>query len=795
MVGISAPLTDWMPHQEADDARGRLATASAQDCADVAAEPDMATALGWWSELPNKWTPVGWRDHLFRFNVLFNGTLIAQPNLNRRTSQWAGQGIQLSFMPSPLRTFGIGSLISEFPRHDDGRVIQEWTRDPAPVLRSNWVEDGLLLSQDIFAHLAGDGSTQTGSEPLFAWVRLSIVGAVEGIPLPDRYAFALKVNAPHINTSEEIRNNLFYDLTRARYPRELSASSQHYSSDEGYRLVEPDRAIRLGFPPRQKCTIDFQQHKPTDRDSLLLIGMSSRIGTSVDLLVPMLPTQEEIYRKELNLGYERALEEANQFWRTQLATVATIHTPEDQINEAFKHSVRITEMITERDPKTGYCSMLTGSWTYAGVWSTPNSITMVFLLDNLGHHEMVEKYLQVFKETQGTIGPPGSAFAGLSHEGYLGTPPSLQEVNWLSDHGCLLWAIANHVLVSNSATYEQEWISTIVKACEFIKAARAIHVKGAIAGVMPPAVQNDYETEVQGVWSDGWIYKGLITAIKCLKRIEHPRTSEFVNEAKAYKSAYATALRQETLRMPTWTDSSGKIHHLVPPCLSGDTAAEIRRSESYLDTGPLFLVFAGLLDPTDELMRSTLLWFREGPPTKVYRYDSNCFQIGSLWHEMSSAEPCYSWNLFHSLALGDRPKFIEGMYSLFAGALSRQTWEMCETRGGINSITPCLPSFYAARLAVIDDQSFLGELHLLRLVPLAWLRKEGLAFSAIPTEYGPVTLRAWLPTPDDLHVQFEPQYRNRPSRVVLHHPPTSALKHLTINGRTMESKGDTFIVN
>ena len=66
----------------------------------VMAEPNMETALGWWSELPNKWTPVGWKDHLFRFNVLFNGTIMAQPDLNRRTEAWKGQGVQLEFLPS-----------------------------------------------------------------------------------------------------------------------------------------------------------------------------------------------------------------------------------------------------------------------------------------------------------------------------------------------------------------------------------------------------------------------------------------------------------------------------------------------------------------------------------------------------------------------------------------------------------------------------------------------------------------------------------------------------------------------
>lgn len=109
IVGMSGSLTDWTDVHKGPSVPAGSAANSTQRSVNIVDEPDMRTALGWWGELPNKWTPIGWKDHLFRFNVLFNGTLIAQPDLNRRTSLWAGQGIQLSFMPSPSRTFGVGS--------------------------------------------------------------------------------------------------------------------------------------------------------------------------------------------------------------------------------------------------------------------------------------------------------------------------------------------------------------------------------------------------------------------------------------------------------------------------------------------------------------------------------------------------------------------------------------------------------------------------------------------------------------------------------------------------------------
>ena len=42
-------------------------------------EPTFETACQWWPNTANMVTPLGWKDHLFRFNVLWNGTILADP--------------------------------------------------------------------------------------------------------------------------------------------------------------------------------------------------------------------------------------------------------------------------------------------------------------------------------------------------------------------------------------------------------------------------------------------------------------------------------------------------------------------------------------------------------------------------------------------------------------------------------------------------------------------------------------------------------------------------------------------
>src|SRR5262245_39254757 len=43
-------------------------------------EPNAKTAYTWWPALRNVWTPVGVRNHPCRFNVLYNGTVLADPH-------------------------------------------------------------------------------------------------------------------------------------------------------------------------------------------------------------------------------------------------------------------------------------------------------------------------------------------------------------------------------------------------------------------------------------------------------------------------------------------------------------------------------------------------------------------------------------------------------------------------------------------------------------------------------------------------------------------------------------------
>src|SRR5262245_7195549 len=220
-------------------------------------EPTFQIASTWWPDLPNIWTPIGWKDHLFRFAVFCNGTPMATPDVNgnRRASAWQGMGVQIGFAPN---CSDWEPLLGAFLRVDDNLITQGWNDCAAPVLWSDFSRDGFLLRQEVFAHITGGGDVQTGIEPLFAWVRLSVRDRIDELQLEDVAGFHLILQSPHLSATMENREPLVASTKDARYPRSLSLEERHLMEENGLvRLaIAPgtDSTSAQWFPPKEDET-------------------------------------------------------------------------------------------------------------------------------------------------------------------------------------------------------------------------------------------------------------------------------------------------------------------------------------------------------------------------------------------------------------------------------------------------------------------------------------------------------------------------------------------------------------
>ncbi len=778
--------------------------ASAASPPPTCAEPNIEIAGQWWPELTNVYTPIGWKNHLFRFAVYYNGMILAPPEPEpeqqvKILAPWKGLGAQIAFLPSPDGKDPFAWRSGTYQMTGDhGRRTgyQGWLDRPTPVLWTQWRQaytsiNGIALRQEVFAHVPGGQDIETGTEPLFAWIRLS-VEKINPLIQNETTGFLIKINKPHITYSMDEGKNLFLTEAESEYPRPLTFEQLGEDTRPGCLLVEEGGKIRLAILPGKALTARLLDRRPEDHTYRLHLTMPVMKGAFVDLLLPMCPESRAVVEKEMALGREAALAECDRYWSRIPETAAHLETPETYVNEYLWRNLQFGEIIAQKMPDTGLYVNMTGAHKYARVWATPNSMFNTMLLDTMGYHEAVDRYLESFRAEQGTAKPSGPSYD--YHPGYLAAPRSLKAHEWLADHGAILHAASYHALLTDDQDFIDRWREPIIKACEFIRDARANTNHAGVLGVLPPAIATDADMPEQAVWNVAWHYRGLSSAVHLLKRLNHPRAAEFAQEAEDFRTVFLKALRERTQTMPTWTDARGRRYPFVPYEFPGH---DVRGDHAvYLDCGPLILVYAGLLPAEDEMMQSTLAFFREGPNHNLYDLRGDFAQPPVLVHELSSFEPCYSFNVFHSHQLGDRQHFLEGMYSMLAGAHSRNTYICCESRGGITGIAGQL-GIYMIRLAVVDDAMEPDTLQLLRLVPRAWLSEQTTTrFENVPTLFGPVTVNFRLTEGGTtLDLDFRERFRHPPAKILLHVPPLPDLNKVVINGKSNDAgPGDVLTV-
>ncbi|PZF80191.1 hypothetical protein [Jiangella anatolica] len=779
-------------------------------------EPTAELARTWWTPQRQVWTPIGWKGHLFRFDVFYNGTMVCQPAIALPPSgaatlkPYLAQYRGLDFQVTPVMPQGGGfPPLPEQPfylhRSDFGVGIQGWREDvETPMLWTEWRrQEGLVLRQYTFAHVPGGQPIDEPGGPIYAWQRYAVEWA-DAHDRPETFQFALRLSRVYlqhfIGPPEQQEAFVTIQATPSAAPLAGSLRTDRIWNPDGrpltVRVYDETGAVRLvvGTPAGATIALVEAEEQPGVYD--LRLSMPAAEGTHLDVLLPMLAQPVAEADAEWALGWDGALAECETFWSPRPETASVISTGEHQVDQFFRRSVQLAEIIAEKSPDTGQYTFLTGSFGYDLLWSTPTSMISHLFLDLLGRHEVVDRHTDLFRAVQGVRQPPGAAYRNFSADGFFATPLSLQSFDWLGDHGAILEGAAQHALLSHDDAFLERWLDPIVAACDFIKRACEYTGHDGVPGLMPAAASNDTGVEQQSIWIQVWNYKGLASSVRLLRRLGHPRADEFGAVADRFRAAFGDALRAAAADAPTWTGPDGAEHPILPTKFAGP-ASPWPFLEAF-DTGALTAVWAGLLPADDPLMRSYVDYFRVGPNTRVFDpHHHTALDRVVLDHEQSSGEPCYSWNLFHSWQLGDRDRFLEGMYGLLSGAVSPDTFISGEHRNAMYGTLFVQPLItWAARQAVVDDTLVDDEIQLLRLCPLAWISAEHeTTFERMPTLHGPVTLRLRLSADgQSLSVSYDGDWVDRgPGRTLLHPPALPGLKWVLVN-RQRYAAGDVIVL-
>ncbi|HCJ35107.1 MAG TPA: hypothetical protein DHV65_12535 [Ktedonobacter sp.] len=643
-------------------------------------EPSYEEAVARWPDTRRPITFLGLKDHPDEFAVMWNGDLSLKTFVRTDTDRQVfgektNESLQVSFSIGEKPNFNNRDV-------EDGSTQPSLAEDYLPITRVRLQKGDIVLQQEAFASdEKGRGSADAWSAPAFLRVRFTVEAAGHGDSPIRLWAQMAK---SHISYSMETRRNVRIEPVAPLYPRELRISDNSLLDSRGLIVMSADRSPR--FYPELPADLNSLALRETQLDrNLCEFTLRGSTGATLDLIFPFTPVSADRIAPLLRLSYEQVRQTIAEFWRGEIAHGMQVEVPEQPLNNLWRSSVPLAFITADAYPN-GDRVLKLSPHHYEASWPTPMAMQLQELMQR-GYLKEVAAYLEPFLDAtrRRPVPSTGSSFAPTS--GFVSGPSGHVFISWVSDHGAVLWAASEYYLLTRDQKFLDHWISTMLAGVEWIAHERELtKLRGGVgAGLMPAGRATDDDKQANFVWSDAWVYRGLDAVCRVLKAINHKDASRWVRERDDYRATFERIFRDQIQRTIRWRNPSGEEIPFIPYELSQTSADHLH--PFYLDTGPMFLGVAGLVDPRDETMTWAMKWLTEGPDSTRANPDWTDFSDRpSLRYEMSSVEPCYSWNIYLRFLRNERLKFLEGFYSLAAGAVSRRFLGGVETRDGIQAM-------------------------------------------------------------------------------------------------------------
>jgi hypothetical protein len=167
---------------------------------------------------------------------------------------------------------------------------------------------------------------------------------------------------------------------------------------------------------------------------------------AITLAIPFVSlTDREDWQKVAALCYDDKMADVIAYWRGTIESGGQIEVPEAILVD-FHKAVRTHIAISvDKDPASGLIVVPAATWSYGACGN--EACWQITMLDQAGHHDRAETYLETFLRTQGVMGLDGKfalaegALQGLELDDGV---PVRGGFGYNLDHGFIMECLANH---------------------------------------------------------------------------------------------------------------------------------------------------------------------------------------------------------------------------------------------------------------------------------------------------------------------------------------------------------------
>ncbi len=748
------------------------------------AEPSYEQAAVRWPDMRRPIAFLGCKNHPFEFGVMWNGNISATPG------DLITEADRLLFAKAKeeaaLLSFSIGNRPDfEHRRDDDGSTEPGLLEGDLPIsevkMRSG---DTVLLEEALTVDSQGNAAAAAWNSPVFLRLRFTVIASGSGTSAIHLWA---QIASDRIVYAMNARRNVRIPFVAPKYPHELRAAGPNIVDETGRVVLAASKPGR--YYSRLENELTSVGLTETGMDfNLCAFEIPRHLGETLDLILPFSPVEMASLNTLRGISYDQSRASVSHFWKAEEARGMQVEVPDAQLNRLWNYTVPLSFITADTYPNGDHV-LKTSPHHYEAYWPTPMSLNLVDLIER-GYLTEAKSFLEPFLDASRYSPVPSSS--AWSNAGYISGPREHLAIPWTGDHGAILWAASQYYLMSHDQEFLKEWLPAMIHGVEWIADERK-HTRlagGPDAGLMPAARGFDGGSDDQHlVWIDAWMYRALASVTEVLQSIHHQEAQRWARERDDYRECFQTAYRKHVERTARWKDSAGESMPFIPWSFEQTNPKPLHIF--YVDCGPMFLGVAGLLNADDLIMTLAMKWLNEGPYAGSADPDWTEFSnTPTLRYEMSSVEPCYSWNVYLRFLRNERNKFLEGFYSLAAGSVSRKFMGGDEHRDGIQDL-PAMNSVidnHLRNMLVFENEGGKG-LDLLRNSPSAWLEDgKNIRVRGALTKFGIVSYEVHS-TDKDVEATIEcppngPQWLH----VYLNPPQGKSFETARVNGVTQTVK-------
>jgi hypothetical protein len=489
----------------------------------------------------------------------------------------------------------------------------------------------------------------------------------------------------------------------------------------------------------------------------------------------------------------------------------------DQILGDFHKAVRAHVAISvDKEPANGLYSVPAATWAYG--CCANEACWQIAMLDQAGHHDRAEAYLETYLQTQGQT-PLDGRFA--SAEGVMqgvdldDGQPRRSGFSYNLDPGFIMQSLADHYRYTGDRAWLERVTPNLIAACDFVireREATKVHSASSMRtpdgepvvewGLLPAGHLEDNPEWRHWFAVNAHAYAGLAAIAGVLVEVGHPEGERLLGEAAAYREDIRRSARRAMVRAPVVRLLDGTYVPHVP------TRARIRgrewgwfREAAY---GALHLMEGGVFDP-DEIEMTWVLKDLEdnlyisrdwGRPVDLERY---WFSHGGV-----TIQPNLQDLGIDYLRRGQVVHALRALFNNFGASLypdvraftEHPVVELGHGVGPFYKTSDESKSLVWLRAFLLHEDG--DVLHLAMGAPRAWFapRQEGLppqsfGVRGMASFFGPVTYRV-EPEGTQISVRVELDERRAPRELVVHLrlPGGRAIQEATVNGRAHADFGE-----